>query len=58
MGQVNEMKEVRFDIWCSKCVHKDKSEAEDPCYDCLADPVNTYSRKPVYFEDDGKEEKR
>lgn len=58
MGQVNEMKEVRFDIWCSKCVHKDKSEAEDPCYDCLSDPVNTYSRKPVYFEDDGKEEKR
>ena len=58
MGQINEMKEVRFDIWCAKCTHKDKSEAEDPCYDCLADPVNTYSRKPVYFEDDRREKKR
>lgn len=58
MGKVNEMKEVRFDIWCKKCAHKDKSEAEDPCYDCLADPVNTYSRKPVYFEDDRREKKR
>jgi hypothetical protein len=52
------MKEVRFDIWCAKCVHKDKSEAEDPCYDCLADPANAYSRKPVHFEDGRKEEKR
>ena len=42
-------KEVYFDQYCSKCKHKEKKEDEDPCYACLAEPVNTYSHKPVYF---------
>ena len=58
MAQVNEMKEVRFDTWCRRCVHWDKAESQDPCYDCLDNPVNAYSKKPVYFEDNGKEKKK
>ena len=42
---------VAFDIWCPKCKHRDKSESQDPCYDCLAEPINTDSRKPVKWEE-------
>ena len=42
---------VTFDIYCEKCKHKDKAESEDPCWDCLADPVNVYSHKPTKFEE-------
>ena len=45
-------KEVRFDLYCSKCKHWKKSEGEDPCADCLNEPKNTDSHKPVYFEED------
>ena len=49
-------KEVRYDLYCGKCVHKDKDEEEDPCHDCLNQPSNEYSHKPVYFKaDDGWE---
>lgn len=47
-------KEVRFDIWCDRCKHKDKSEKDDPCWDCLDEPVNEHSTKPLYFEEENK----
>lgn len=46
----NEFKEVYFHQYCEKCKHKDKEEIEDPCYECLDNPVNSYSHKPVNFE--------
>lgn len=45
-----KMKIVNFE-WCNKCKHKDKKEIEDPCYECLDEPANVNSRKPVYFEE-------
>lgn len=45
-------KEVRFDIYCPSCKHRKLNEDEDPCYDCLGEPVNQYSHKPVYYEED------
>ena len=51
MAQVSPDKEVYFDQYCSKCINKDKKEDEDLCYDCLAEPVNTNSHKPVYFKE-------
>lgn len=45
-------KEVRFDLYCSKCKHKSKKESEDPCWDCLNEPINENSHKPLYFEED------
>lgn len=46
-----QFKEVDFHKYCNKCKHKDKKEYEDPCYDCLCETVNTYSKKPVYFKE-------
>ena len=46
-------KEVRFDIYCPKCVHYEKTPAEDPCWDCLNQGWNTDSHKPICYE--GKE---
>lgn len=47
-------KEVRFDLYCSKCKNYEKSEAEDPCWDCLNEGWNEDSHKPVYFEEGEK----
>lgn len=46
----DERKEVYFDKYCSKCVACDKKEDEEPCCDCLEEPVNLYSHKPVKFK--------
>ncbi len=48
---VNDQKVVEFDVYCKKCEHYNKSESEDPCWDCLANPVNTYSHKPKFFKE-------
>lgn len=47
----NITKEVRFDIYCAKCVHYDKAEHEDPCFECLNHGWNYESHKPVKFEE-------
>ena len=52
---MSDEKEVRYDIYCKKCKHKDNPENTDPCWDCLTNPVNWHSKKPVYFEEDGNE---
>lgn len=44
----NGYKEVYF-TYCETCVNKDTPEAEDPCRDCLNEPVNLYSHKPVKY---------
>lgn len=51
MSQPNEMKEVRFDLYCPKCVHKDLTEEEDPCDICLTETTNLHSEKPVCYEE-------
>ena len=43
-------KEVYFDQFCKKCEHKDKKESEDPCFECLDNPENLYSHKPVNYK--------
>ena len=44
-----EFKEVYFDQYCKTCVSKDVKENEEPCYECLDNPVNSYSHKPVKY---------
>lgn len=46
------IKEVRFDLWCQSCKHKDKSESEDPCWDCLEQGWNVDSQRPIFWEGD------
>lgn len=48
--EVNIDKIVDFHKYCELCEHFKKEETEDPCFDCLADPVNEYSHKPTKFK--------
>lgn len=50
MSLDSEMKEVYFDKYCSTCAHKEIAEDEEPCFECLAEPVNLHSHKPVRYE--------
>lgn len=47
------MKEVDFKKYCPKCVYIKDDEFDDksPCYDCLTEPVNADSHKPVAFKE-------
>ena len=40
-------------LFCRHCVNKAKKESDEPCDDCLENPVNVDSRRPIHFEDDG-----
>lgn len=42
---------VDFEKYCPKCKSKDVAESEDPCFECLKEPVNVDSHKPVRFEE-------
>ena len=49
---VGKEREVRFDIYCKNCLYRDKNEEDDPCDECLENPVNAYSHKPVYYKEE------
>lgn len=49
--QGDEQKIVYFEEYCPKCEHYKKSESEDPCWECLDNPVNVWSHKPIKFEE-------
>ena len=44
-------KEVYFNQYCKLCKHEKESDAEEPCNECLDNPINLYSHKPVKFEE-------
>ena len=44
-------KEVYFDQYCKTCKYKDTKETEDPCDECLNEPVNLYSHKPTKWKE-------
>jgi hypothetical protein len=44
-------KEVYFDENCKNCQYKDTKEEDDPCADCLENPMNIDSHKPVRFKE-------
>ena len=43
-------KEVYFDQYCKTCEHEKLKEIDDPCDECLNNPVNLYSHKPVNYK--------
>lgn len=47
----DQYKEVYFDQYCKKCAHKDEDEASNACDECLANPANINSHKPVNFKE-------
>ena len=52
------MKEVYFDQYCETCEHSKLAESEEPCSECLSEPVNQYSHKPVKYEKSTRVEKK
>ena len=44
-------KEVYFNQYCGLCKYKDTAEENDPCAECLTNPVNSNSHKPVNYEE-------
>lgn len=45
-----DYKEVDFKTWCHNCKHCSKKETESPCDECLEEPTNLYTSKPVRWE--------
>lgn len=45
-------KEVYFGRYCYRCKYEALAEDQEPCSECLGNPVNLYSHKPVKFEQD------
>ena len=42
--------EVYFHEYCKKCKHEKNAENEEPCFECLNEPENLHSHKPVNWE--------
>lgn len=45
-------KEVYFEQYCKTCKNKKTDETKDPCHQCLSEPMNLYSHKPVNWKDE------
>lgn len=45
-----DYKEVYFHEYCKTCKHKKVEENEEPCEECLSEPTNLHSHKPVNYE--------
>lgn len=41
---------VEFDRYCKTCKYERLEDSKDPCCECLDEPVNLYSTKPVKWE--------
>ena len=46
----NHDKFVEFDKYCKDCKYWTKKDSEEPCNECLSNPVNSNSKKPINFE--------
>lgn len=51
MSEPINTREVDFHQYCERCMHFDKEEWEDPCWECLENPVNVNSQKPIRYEE-------
>lgn len=49
-----EYKEVYFNEWCPKCEHENLNESDDICDECLSEPTNLNSHKPVNWKEKEK----
>ena len=52
-----DYKEVYFNEYCKTCKYLGIDDVKDPCNECLSEPVNLHSHKPVYYEADEKKAK-
>lgn len=47
----DQYKIVLFDQYCPTCKHKDLDENKEPCEECLSNPINLYSHRPIKWEE-------
>ena len=47
----DEYKIVDFGKYCKSCKHANKSEIEDPCFECMDEFINLHSDRPVKWEE-------
>ena len=47
----NIEKEVYFYKYCKTCKYSELKGDEEPCNECLENPTNTYSHKPVNYKE-------
>lgn len=47
---VNREKIVEFEKYCDTCEHKNVEQHKDPCHECLSNPSNIDSRKPINYK--------
>lgn len=53
-----DYKIVHFGEYCNICKHKDKTDTQEPCDECLSSPVNIDSHKPTKYEENPKKTKQ
>ena len=51
LAMEGDFKEVNFEKYCKTCKYFKIEEFEDPCDECLENPVNLYSHKPVNYKE-------
>lgn len=44
-------KEVYFNQYCRSCEYWNLEDADEPCNECLDNPTNLYSHKPVKWKE-------
>lgn len=47
-------KEVYFNQYCKTCKYEKTKEEDDPCDECMNEPVNLFSHKPVKWTKKGE----
>ena len=55
---IGDDKIVDFEQWCPECLYFGYDEADEPCHECLGEPVNADSHKPTKFRPAKKEKNR
>ena len=53
---IQAYKEVHFHEYCKTCVNKDTPDTKAPCDECMSEPLNWNTHRPVKYEK--KESKR
>ena len=49
-----EYQEVDFRKYCKTCQYQKLKETEHPCDECLEEPINQYTSKPVHWKEKSK----
>lgn len=47
-----QYKEVHYHAYCNTCKYREVKDTDEPCNECLSEPVNLYSHKPIKWTED------